>query len=211
MMKSIHSFAILVALVSGALAANFSLVQDYTGSGFFDAWQFYGNFDNLTNGDVTYVNQTNATGLAYVDSSGHAIIKVDNTSFVPYNDKRNSVRISSNDYFTMGTVWVIDAVHLPFGCSVWPSIWTKGNNWPTNGEIDIIEGVNLMTYNQMALHTEPGCLAANGTDETGQQGGGDCSVPAGCTVIETTPNNYGQAFATNGGGVWGAQFDVTGI
>ena len=42
-------------------------------------------------GDVVYVNQTNATNLAYVDPLGHAIIKVDNTTFVPYNDKRNSV------------------------------------------------------------------------------------------------------------------------
>ena len=69
-------------------------------------------------GDVIYVNQTNATNLAYVTNSGTAIIKVDNTSFVPFNDKRNSVRITTNDYFEVGTVWVIDAVHLPFGCSV---------------------------------------------------------------------------------------------
>ena len=66
---------------------------------------------------------------------------------------------------------------------VWPSIWTKGNDWPNNGEIDIIEGVNLMTYNQMALHTLDGCLAATGTDETGTSGGNNCSVAAGCTVV----------------------------
>ena len=40
-----------------------------------------------------------------------------------------------------------------------------------------------MTYNQMALHTQSGCLAANGTDETGEQGGGDCSTSSGCTVV----------------------------
>ena len=165
-------------------------------------------------GDVIYVNQTNATNLAYVSSSDTAIIKVDNTSFVPYNDKRNSVRITTQYYFGVGTVWVIDAVHLPFGCSVrlsflpssrllfplrfpsddcqfsriflwqvWPSIWTKGNDWPDNGEIDIIEAVNLMTYNQMALHTQNGCMAATGTDETGTSGGNNCSTPSGCTVV----------------------------
>ncbi|THG93564.1 hypothetical protein EW026_g7702 [Hermanssonia centrifuga] len=196
-MKAAVSLTALLALVPTVLGGNFSLVQDFSGNGFFDGWTFYGNFDNLTN--------------AYVSDAGTAIIKVDNTTFVPYNDKRNSVRITTNDYFTVGTVWIIDAVHLPFGCSVWPSIWTKGNDWPNNGEIDIIEGVNQMTFNQMALHTLTGCSAATGTDETGTSGGNDCSVAAGCTVIENTPNSYGQSFASNGGGVWATQFDVTGI
>ncbi len=66
---------------------------------------------------------------------------------------------------------------------VWPGIWTKGANWPDDGEIDIVEGVNRMTYNQMALHTLPGCFAANGTDETGKPGPSDCSPKTGCTVV----------------------------
>lgn len=140
-MISVRSATTLLSLASVVLGANFTLVQDYSGDSFFDAWDFYGNYDNLTNGkrsisstcflflirmtflslgDVTYVNKTNATNLAYVDSSGRAIIKVDNTSYVPYNDKRDSVRITSKDYFETGTIWIIDAVHLPYGCSVRP-------------------------------------------------------------------------------------------
>jgi hypothetical protein len=38
------------------------------------------------------VTQGNATKLTYVNPEGRAIIKVDNDSFVPYNQKRNSVR-----------------------------------------------------------------------------------------------------------------------
>ena len=40
------------------------------------------------------MSQTNATQskLAYVNDNGAAIIKVDNTTFVPWNDKRDSVR-----------------------------------------------------------------------------------------------------------------------
>lgn len=49
--------------------------------------------------------------LAYVDSStNHAIIKVDNTTTVPFNDKRNTVRINTQDKFSVGSVWVSDMV-----------------------------------------------------------------------------------------------------
>ena len=45
-------------------------------------------------GDVWWLDASGASsqGLAYVNSEGNAIIKVDNTSFVPLNQKRNSVR-----------------------------------------------------------------------------------------------------------------------
>jgi hypothetical protein len=45
-------------------------------------------------------------------------MKVDNTSFVPWNDKRDSVRISTNETFGVGSVWVVDIWHAPFGVSV---------------------------------------------------------------------------------------------
>ena len=70
-----------------------------------------------------------------------------------------------------------------FECKVWPSIWTKGNDWPNNGEIDIIEGVNKMNFNQMAVHTKGACTAATGTDQTGGAGNLDCTQDAGCTVV----------------------------
>ena len=44
-------------------------------------------------GDVTWVDRTNATNkqLAYVNSAGHAILKVDNTTNVLWNEKRDTV------------------------------------------------------------------------------------------------------------------------
>ena len=90
-------------------------------------------------GDTIWVNQSVATAsrLAYVDSNGKAIVKVDNSSDVLYNYKRNSVcptkvqmcdqptvsfqvRISTTDSFPVGTMFLLDALHLPYGCSVWP-------------------------------------------------------------------------------------------
>ncbi|KAI0743871.1 concanavalin A-like lectin/glucanase domain-containing protein [Daedaleopsis nitida] len=182
--------------------AAYNLVKEYSGKNFFNGWEFYGNYDNLTNGDVTYVDQANATSsqLGYVNDAGNVIVKVD-TGFVPYNEKRNSVRIETQDYFPLGTVLIFDATHLPFGCSVWPSFWTKGPNWPAGGEIDIIEAVNLMPANQMAIHSSSGCTAS----------GNDCSQGAGCTVGEKSDKSYGKEFAAAGGGVWATQFDTTGI
>ncbi|KAI8996256.1 concanavalin A-like lectin/glucanase domain-containing protein [Trametes punicea] len=202
-----------VLFTSAPAFAAYNLVKEYSGSNFFSGWDFYGNYDNLTSGDVNWVDQANATQskLAYVNDAGHAIIKVDNTSFVPWNYKRDSVRITTQDYFPIGTVLVFDATHLPYGCSIWPSFWTKGEDWPIGGEIDIIEGVNLMTYNQMALHTQNGCTQPSSVTQTGTTGSTNCSTDAGCTVAEKQPNSFGEAFANAGGGVWATQIDVSGI
>ncbi|KAJ3555376.1 hypothetical protein NM688_g2611 [Phlebia brevispora] len=226
-MKLISSCAVLLSLTASALAAsNLTLLKEYSGSSFFDDWDFYGDsnvnylgepwngttpWDDFTSGDVFYMGRSNGSKLYTVESNGHAYITVDNTSFVAPGQKRPSIRLTSKDWYNYGTVWVIDVYHLPWGCSVWPSIWTSGSVWPQDGEIDIIEGVNRMTYNRMALHTTSGCSAANGTDQDGTPGTPDCSQAAGCTVDENKPNSYGPDFNSNSGGVWGAQFDVSGI
>jgi len=69
----------------------------------------------------------------------------------------------------------------------------------------------LMPQNQMALHSTPGCMKAVVPEQTGQVLGSDCSLPAGCVVVETKPNSYGSGFAQAGGGVFATQFDVAGL
>ena len=49
-MRAFTSLVFFLTLASAALASNLTLVADYAGNGFFDQWQFYGNYDNLTNG-----------------------------------------------------------------------------------------------------------------------------------------------------------------
>jgi hypothetical protein len=96
---------------------------------------------------------------------------------------------------------------------VWPSFWTLGTEttWPGSGEIDIIEAINDMTFNQVALHTPVGCYQANVTTQSGTTDEIDCSTNQGCLVQENKPNSYGPAFAAAGGGVFALQLDVSGI
>ncbi|KAF8329884.1 glycoside hydrolase family 16 protein [Amanita rubescens] len=208
---------ILYFLLALQAKAVYYPVREYSGSTFFDGWDFYGNVDNTTWGNVTYVNQTTAVsqGLAYVNSGGNAIMKVDNTTTIAPAPivNRNSIRITSQDTVGAGNIILIDVKHIPYGCSVWPSFWTLGTGlWPNGGEIDIIEAINLMSNNQYALHTIGGCtLNTTGAQLTGKVYGTDCSTGSGCVIAETKPNSYGAGFAQAGGGVWATQLDVTGI
>jgi hypothetical protein len=70
--------------------------------------------------------------------------------------------------------------------------------------------VNLMTQNQMAIHAANGCTKANNSQQTGVTNNLNCTNGSGCTVLETKANSVGAAFASAGGGVWAAQFDVSG-
>lgn len=111
-MRLSRQFAALAFLAGLPTGWSFNLVKDYSGQTFFQGWDFYGYWDNLTNGSfffhlppafcrkvlsrlgqVWWVDQVNATQqqLAYVNSDGRAIIKVDNTSTLVAGDKRNTV------------------------------------------------------------------------------------------------------------------------
>ncbi|EGO03548.1 glycoside hydrolase family 16 protein [Serpula lacrymans var. lacrymans S7.3] len=196
-----------------SIVAGYQVVRDYSGQNFFTGWDFYGNYDNLTLGNAVYLNQSEATkqNLAYINSEGRAIIKVDNTTDVAMGQNRSSIRMTSQDAYPIGSLWIIDLYHIPYGCSVWPAFWTFGPNWPNDGEIDIIEAINIMGNNQMVLHTTPGCTHSSTYNQLGANIGSDCSTPSGCVVAETQPNSYNSGFAAAGGGVWATQFDVTGV
>ncbi|KAI0264732.1 concanavalin A-like lectin/glucanase domain-containing protein [Gloeopeniophorella convolvens] len=210
-MRSLRFLTYLFSILP--YSASYDLVREYSGTSFFDRWDFYGSWDNLTLGDVWWLDRDSAfqQNLAYVNEQNRAIVRVDNVSTVPFNEKRNTVRITSQDFYDVGSLWIIDLTHLPYGCSVWPAFWSKGPTWPDNGEIDIIEGINLKDANQYALHSLQGCTQPQGVVQTGASGPTDCSQPSGCVVSETSPNSYNEGFATAGGGVWATQFDVAGI
>ncbi|KIK98984.1 glycoside hydrolase family 16 protein [Paxillus rubicundulus Ve08.2h10] len=207
-----------LASVPSISATQYSLTKEYYGSTFFDDWTFYNYYDNLTNGDAIFVSAQTAfaDNLAYVDSTtSHAFIKVDNTTTVAYNDKRNTVRITSNDSFAVGSVWVTDLYHVPYGCSVWPAWWSQAIQWPQGGEIDTFEGVNLQTNNQMSLHTEPGCTQVSPNETSTLVTSTNCAYDAnsnqGCIVQDPSTTSFGAGFAGPGGGAYVTEFATTGI
>ncbi|KAG6850215.1 hypothetical protein H0H93_016394 [Arthromyces matolae] len=214
----------ILAAASSSLAIYVPL-REYSGATFFDAWDFYGDVDNTTWGNVTFLDRPSAMAqrLAYIDdTTGHAIIRVDNTTNIAPEEvvNRPSVRLTSQDTYGEGNLILIDVAHIPTGCSVWPSFWTLGIDavWPGGGEIDIIEGINLMPKNQMALHTTPttpGCLQAPDVLQSGKTVYTNCSSSdddgRGCVVQETKTNSFGDGFNAAGGGVFATQIDISGV
>jgi hypothetical protein len=90
-----------------------------------------------------------------------------------------------------------------------------GPNWPQNGEIDIVEGVNDYTNNQATVHTNPGCtLSSQDSNALGISGnvvgGTNCAAletgNQGCGVRSKDTNSFGPTFNQNGGGVYSSEF-----
>ncbi|TCD64499.1 hypothetical protein EIP91_004027 [Steccherinum ochraceum] len=202
----------------------YALVNDFSGSNFFSGFRYNASaIDSNNFGNVHFIDQADAVsgGLTSVDSNQHAIIKVDNTTNGAGDPAfgRNSVYLISNDPLQMGSLLIADINHIPLGCSVWPGLFTQGANWPTNGEIDIVENVNQATINQYSLHVGQTCNqpASAATQQSGKTTGSNCTVvPAldinsGCIVQETKQNSFGAGFAQAGGGVYAMQWNEQGV
>lgn len=81
------------------------------------------------------------------------------------------------------------------------------------GEIDIVEGVNDQTSNQMTLHTNSGPRITKQTAFTGEVLTEDCDVNSpsqpknvGCAIADNTGLTFGTDFNTNGGGVYATEW-----
>lgn len=206
-----------------AQSLSYTLVKNYSGQDFLSGFTF---FDNVTDaggnlGNLHWVSQSVAQSLKMVQttSSGSIFLGVDNTTSAngDPNFGRNSLYLTSNEKISIGSLLVLDINHMPYGCSVWPSFFTKGqdNNadWPKGGEIDIIENVNLATANQYALHTDITCTQPSNVTQTGKVKSPNCQAvvtptdvqnPGGCVVAESQAGSFGQGFQ---GGVFATQWE----
>jgi hypothetical protein len=94
-----------------------------------------------------------------------------------------------------------------------------GNNWPSEGEIDIIEGVNLNTFNQMTFHTGAGttCSTSNlgssdfsGASLMSQTCASSQGADSGCGFQDKSTESYGVGFNAVGGGVFALEISSAG-
>lgn len=165
---------------------------------------------------------------------------------------RKSVRLTSKATYNHGLI-ILDLEHMPGSiCGTWPAckfslhwsrefetdvviVWTVGPDWPNNGEIDIIEGVNTQTHNGVTLHTGPGCsigantntspnigssnmnLNTNGaaadTAFSGSVSTSNCDINAagqaqnaGCSIATSDKSSYGDGLNSIQGGIYATEW-----
>ncbi|KAK4154625.1 glycoside hydrolase [Chaetomidium leptoderma] len=196
---------------SARAASNYNMVDVFDATNFFNEFDFFTQPDP-THGFVQYVDAATASrdGLAGFTEGG-VYLGVDYTNTTTTG--RPSVRVTSKKAYTKG-LFIADIAHMPAGsagsssCGLWPAFWMFGPNWPTSGEIDIIEGVNSQTANSVTLHTAAGCSVSNaGSLASTKLLSADCQGNEGCTQdTRASDNNYGPGFNAAGGGVYALEW-----
>lgn len=211
----------------------YNLVDSYEGPTFFDGWDFF-EYADPTHGMIRYVSadEAKSSNLAYVRDDGVAVMTVDTTTTLAVSDseQRNSVRITTKKSYGQG-LFIFDILKAPHGCSTWPAAWLVGPNWPSGGEIDVVEGVHENVYNQMTVHASAGCQL----DATKSLAGGvtlradqnplemftgtvletECDATinsnAGCGIMDYDTTSYGAGLNDAGGGVYATLWDNVGV
>jgi len=199
---------LLILALSIATTYSYTIHARYAGATFFDAFNFYTQGDP-THGAVDYVSQATAQADGYIAVRNTAVYIGCDTKNKVTGRGRGSVRVSTKEIFN-GGLFVMDLAHMPTGCGTWPAWWLVGPNWPSGGEIDIIEGVNKLTVDQSTLHTNTGCVmtSENSSLFTGKWASKNCLGNNGCGIVGSA-NSYGAPFNAAGGGVYVCEWTDT--
>ncbi|KAI5306670.1 hypothetical protein KEM56_007692 [Ascosphaera pollenicola] len=167
------------------------------------------NGHDPSGGYVEYLDAETAYNEGMLGIENNAIyLGVDHKSIVKDGPGRRSVRLQSRGVYASGLI-VADIGHMPEDvCGTWPAFWMTGAKWPDDGELDIIEGVNVQDQLESALHLGPGCKVDKNQDMIGTMQTEDCYVFSpdqpgnqGCVVDASHGVGYGSAFNKAGGAV----------
>jgi len=214
----------LAPWAAAAAAGGYERHRSYVGADFFSKWDFDSSPDP-TSGHVIYADRSTAlsTGLANA-SSDRVYMGAEMTSSTGGTGRR-SVRVRSRDAYDAG-LFILRVDHVPTGCSTWPAFWMFGEDadhpWPSLGEYDVIEGVNVQVRSSTTLHTSERCDQSEvvaGEDMTGRWAAGSSSARAsncyvhapgqyknqGC-VQEGPEDSMGPGFNQGGGGTYAAEW-----
>jgi len=205
-MQSLITLLAATAFSASAVqATTYKVTDTFVGPSFLTGFTAQAMADP-TNGRVNYVSQSQAQSLNLTYASGNTfVLRTDYTTTLSASGPgRNSVRLQSNKLYG-NSLLVADIRHMPQGCGTWPALWSFGTNWPNDGEIDILEGVNDQGANAATLHTGSGCtMPGSGVSQTGAVVATDCNAAdngnSGCGVRSSDSNSYGPSFNNNGGG-----------
>eukprot|EP00026_Physarum_polycephalum_P003789 Phypoly_transcript_03803.p1 GENE.Phypoly_transcript_03803~~Phypoly_transcript_03803.p1 ORF type:complete len:709 (+),score=102.89 Phypoly_transcript_03803:251-2128(+) len=201
--------AATTASATSSPACGYTLEDNFSGNNFFNNFQFF-TAPDPTHGYVYYASASDSANWGFTSvNNGIVYIRSDHTS-VSSGSGRGSVRITSNKVYN-GGLFLFDVIHMPIGCGTWPAIWTVGPNWPNEGEIDVIEGVNNGNRNSMTLHTKAGCNMPSNPLETGSAGSRNCQGNQGCGVTDSRTSSYGTGFNNIGGGVHAMLWSSSGV
>ncbi|GAB7337907.1 hypothetical protein MBLNU457_4296t1 [Dothideomycetes sp. NU457] len=208
---------IAVAAIGGITAAaaqTYTLTDTYQGANFWSKMNFFTGADP-THGFVDYLDYSDAVSQGLIPNPSIPTWGVDNTTVISTSSAgRASVRMSSVATYNHG-LFIADIAHMPSStCGLWPAYWLLGPNWPTGGEIDIIEGVNTATSNTLSGHTSAGCTITN--TGSGLTSTSTCdssgSNNVGCGILDTPDvSSYGTGFNTIGGGVYAVEWTSAGF
>ena len=215
------SILLLLLLPMSTLAA-YTLTDNYSKDTFFGNFTAFAAKDP-TNGFVTYQPYPAAAAQSLIHTVPNALsasyISVDPSTTT--NAGRSSVRISSTKSFNSGSLFIVDLLHMPKNtCGSWPAFWLLGPDWPNGGEVDIVEGVNDQEYNQMTLHTAPGCKTDTNVSggfrgkvgESKECGPGPGGENTGCAIMSPAAENggggpyFGDGFNRGNGGVYATEW-----
>eukprot|EP01119_Soliformovum_irregulare_P003953 TRINITY_DN14982_c0_g1_i1.p1 TRINITY_DN14982_c0_g1~~TRINITY_DN14982_c0_g1_i1.p1 ORF type:complete len:306 (-),score=70.62 TRINITY_DN14982_c0_g1_i1:40-957(-) len=205
---------ISIAFLFFFCASAWRLTDSFVGNNFYNGFDF-NTYADPTHGFVKFVDEATARadGLIWTKDD-YVYMGSDHKNHAP--NGRNSIRVTTKKSWSRG-LFVLILDHMAGGqCGTWPSWWTVGADWPNEGEIDIIEGVNRNTANQMTLHSGNGCeMPWSGRNETGRVVAINCDAHvnnnAGCGVLSTQPNSFGEGFSSAGGGAYAMEYTEKGV